>query len=69
MSSTVLLSVRLTAIASDRSAVESLAVALKEMGYSHAFVSTPRSNVGAVATYRAAGYQERPQVRDLRRPA
>ena len=45
------------------------AVALKEMGSSHAFVSTPSSNVGAVATYRAAGYEEKPQVRDLRRPA
>lgn len=45
------------------------AVALKEMGASHAFVSTPSSNVGAVATYRAAGYEEKPQVRDLRRPA
>jgi ribosomal protein S18 acetylase RimI-like enzyme len=45
------------------------AVALKEMGSSHAFVSTPSSNVGAVATYRAAGYKEKPRVRDLRRPA
>lgn len=43
------------------------AAALKEMGCSHAFVSTPSSNVGAVATYRAAGYEEKPQVRDLRR--
>ena len=42
---------------------------LREMGASHAFVSTPSSNVGAVATYRAAGYDEKPQVRDLRRPA
>lgn len=45
------------------------AVALQEMGSSHAFVSTPSTNVGAVATYRAAGYEEKPQVRDLRRPA
>lgn len=43
------------------------AQALKEMGASHAFVSTPSSNRAAVATYRAAGYQEKPQVRDLRR--
>ena len=43
------------------------AAALKEMGCSHAFVNTPSSNVGAVATYRAAGYEEKPQVRDLRR--
>lgn len=45
------------------------AAALQEMGSSHAFVSTPSTNVGAVATYRAAGYEEQPQVRDLRRPA
>jgi ribosomal protein S18 acetylase RimI-like enzyme len=44
------------------------AAALQELGSSHAFVSTPSSNVGAVATYRAAGYEEKPQVRDLRRP-
>ncbi len=43
------------------------ATALKEMGSSHAFVSTPSSNVGAVATYRAAGYEEKSRVRDLRR--
>ncbi|WP_341925392.1 GNAT family N-acetyltransferase [Nocardioides psychrotolerans] len=45
------------------------AAALQEMGASHAFVSTPSSNLGAVATYRAAGYDEKPPVRDLRRPA
>lgn len=45
------------------------AAALQEMGSSHAFVSTPSSNVGAVATYRAAGYEEKAPVRDLRRPA
>lgn len=45
------------------------AAALKEMGSSHAFVSTPSTHVGAVATYRAAGYEEKPQVRDLRRRA
>lgn len=45
------------------------AAALRDMGASHAFVSTPSSNVAGVATYRSAGYQEKPQVRDLRRPA
>ena len=44
------------------------AAALQEMGCSHAFVSTRSSNVGAVATYRSAGYEEKPPVRDLRRP-
>ncbi|MBB6628329.1 GNAT family N-acetyltransferase [Nocardioides sp. KIGAM211] len=45
------------------------AAALRAMGSSHAFVSTPSGNVGGVATYRAAGYDEKPQVRDLRRRA
>lgn len=45
------------------------AAALQEIGASHAFVSTPSSNTAAVATYRAAGYDEKAQVRDLRRPA
>ncbi len=45
------------------------ALALQEMGSSHAFVSTPSSNAGAVATYRAAGFEEKHPVRDLRRPA
>lgn len=44
------------------------AAALQRMGASHAFVSTPSSNSGAVATYRAAGYEEKAPVRDLRRP-
>ena len=45
------------------------AAALQEMGCSHAFVSTRSSNVGGVATYRSAGYEEKPAVRDLRRSA
>jgi ribosomal protein S18 acetylase RimI-like enzyme len=45
------------------------AAALQEMGCSHAFVSTRSSNVGGVATYRSAGYEEKPPVRDLRRSA
>lgn len=44
------------------------ASALQELGASHAFVNTPSSNVAAVATYRAAGCDEKAQVRDLRRP-
>lgn len=43
--------------------------ALQEMGASHAFVSTPSTNLGAIATYRAAGFEEKTQVHDLRRPA
>lgn len=44
------------------------AAALREMGSSSAFVCTPSSNTGGVATYKAAGYEELPAVTDLRRP-
>ncbi|HEX4688426.1 MAG TPA: GNAT family N-acetyltransferase [Nocardioides sp.] len=40
------------------------AAALQEMGSSSAIVCTPSSNVGGVATYRAAGFQALPEVRD-----
>jgi len=45
------------------------AAALRKLGSSSATVCTPSSNVGAVATYRAAGFQRRPEVHDLRRDA
>ncbi|MEU6881466.1 GNAT family N-acetyltransferase [Streptomyces sp. NPDC046712] len=45
------------------------AAALKELGSSSANVCTPSSNVGAVATYKSAGYEPRPEVRDLYRDA
>ncbi|MGX7828699.1 GNAT family N-acetyltransferase [Actinokineospora sp. 24-640] len=45
------------------------AAALQEMGSSSAIVCTPSSNVGAVATYRSAGFQPLPEVRDLYRDA
>ena len=45
------------------------AAALREMGSSSAIVCTPSSNVGAVATYRSAGFQQFPDVRDLHRNA
>lgn len=45
------------------------AQALQELGASHAFVSTPSSNTGAIRTYASAGYVEKPQVRDLQRSA
>lgn len=45
------------------------AAALKEMGSSSANVCTPSSNVGAVATYKSAGFEQRPEVRDLYRDA
>ena len=41
--------------------------ALKELGSSSAIVCTPSSNVGAVATYKSAGFQQLPEVRDLHR--
>lgn len=40
------------------------AAALQELGSSSAIVCTPGSNVGGVAAYRSAGFQERPAVRD-----
>lgn len=45
------------------------AAALRELGSSSAIVGTPSSNVGAVATYESAGFDRRPQVRDLSRDA
>lgn len=43
------------------------AAALQELGSSSAMVCTPSSNVGAVATYNSAGFQQLPEVRDRRR--
>lgn len=45
------------------------AAALQNLGSSSAIVCTKSSNVGAVATYKSAGFQQRPEVRDLRRSA
>ncbi len=42
---------------------------LQEMGSSSAVVCTPSSNVGAVATYKSAGFQELPERRDRYRDA
>nr|WP_179775720.1 GNAT family N-acetyltransferase [Amycolatopsis endophytica] len=43
------------------------AAALRELGSSSAIVYTPSSNVGAVATYRSAGFEQRPEMLDQRR--
>lgn len=45
------------------------AAALRELGSSSAVVCTPSANVGAVATYRSAGFQSLPEVRDHYRDA
>jgi GNAT superfamily N-acetyltransferase len=45
------------------------AAALRELGSSSAVVCTPAANAGGVATYRSAGFQPLPGVRDLRRIA
>ncbi|MBE1582784.1 GNAT family N-acetyltransferase [Nonomuraea angiospora] len=45
------------------------AAALQELGASSAIVCTPSSNVGAVATYRSAGFRQLPEVRDKYRDA
>ena len=43
--------------------------ALRELGSSSALVCTESSNVGAVATYRSAGFEKRPERRDRCREA
>lgn len=43
------------------------AAALQDMRASAALVYTPSRNVGAVATYRAAGFESLPEIRDRRR--
>lgn len=45
------------------------AAALRELGSSSALVCTPSSNVGAVAAYRSAGFQDLPEVHDRVRTA
>jgi ribosomal protein S18 acetylase RimI-like enzyme len=45
------------------------AAALREMEASTATVCTPSSNVGAVATYASAGYEQLADVTDFRRPS
>ena len=45
------------------------AAALQGLGSSSAIVCTPSSNVGAVATYKSAGFQERTEIRDRYRDA
>jgi ribosomal protein S18 acetylase RimI-like enzyme len=45
------------------------AAAHRELGSSSAIVCTESSNVGAVATYRSAGFRQLPEVRDLQRSA
>lgn len=45
------------------------AAALQELGSSSALVCTPSANVGGVATYRSAGFQRLPEVRDRYRDA
>ncbi|WP_344165768.1 GNAT family N-acetyltransferase [Kribbella yunnanensis] len=42
---------------------------LQQMGASSAYTCTPAFNVGAVATYEAAGFVRQPDLRDLRRDA
>jgi len=45
------------------------AAALRELGSSSAIVCTESANVSAVATYKSAGFQQLPDLRDLRRSA
>jgi ribosomal protein S18 acetylase RimI-like enzyme len=45
------------------------AAALQDLGSSSAIVCTPSVNIGGVATYKAAGFQQLPEVRDRYRDA
>jgi ribosomal protein S18 acetylase RimI-like enzyme len=45
------------------------AASLRELGSSSALVCTPSSNAAAVATYKAAGFEPLPEIRDRRRDA
>lgn len=45
------------------------AAALQELGSSSAIVCAPSANVGAVATYKSAGFQQLPETRDQYRDA
>jgi ribosomal protein S18 acetylase RimI-like enzyme len=45
------------------------AAALQELGSSSAIVCTRSLNVGAVGTYKSAGFQQLPEIRDLCRDA
>lgn len=45
------------------------AAELQELGSSSAIVYTPSQNVGAVATYKSAGFQQLPEIRDQHRDA
>ncbi|MBG0829939.1 GNAT family N-acetyltransferase [Planomonospora sp. ID67723] len=45
------------------------AAALRELGSSSAIVCTPSFNVGAVATYKSAGFQRLPEIHDHYRDA
>jgi predicted N-acetyltransferase YhbS len=47
-----------------RAVTVAAAAALRELGSSSAVVATPSSNVGGVATYLAAGFRSRPEIRD-----
>ncbi|RKN38613.1 GNAT family N-acetyltransferase [Streptomyces hoynatensis] len=48
-----------------RAITRAAAAALRELGASSALVCTPSSLGGAVATYRSAGFRQRPEVPDL----
>jgi ribosomal protein S18 acetylase RimI-like enzyme len=48
---------------------QAAAAALRELGSSSAIVATVSSNVAGVATYKAAGFEARAEIRDMRRDA
>ncbi|HEU5128221.1 MAG TPA: GNAT family N-acetyltransferase [Glycomyces sp.] len=52
-----------------KAVIVAAAAMLRELGSSSAVVCTPSSNVIAVAAYASAGFEPRPEVRDLHRDA
>jgi ribosomal protein S18 acetylase RimI-like enzyme len=52
-----------------RAVTVAAAAALADLGSSSAIVCTPSANVGAVPTYRSAGFRQLPEVRDRYRAA
>src|SRR5690606_33862725 len=52
-----------------KAVIVAAAAALRDLGSSSAIVCTPSSNTVAIAAYRSAGFQPRPEIRDVHRAA
>src|SRR5690606_10541154 len=52
-----------------KAVIVAAAAALRDLGSSSAIVCTPSSNTVAIAAYRSAGFEPRPEIRDVHRAA